>query len=157
MAIIKPRRIQVRVQSCECLIRGGLVSFFLRCPEKSKGNSLKCDTAQLRTAVFFPYLINKNTPAAVCMRFTAAMMITRLLFRRCSFSLTAADLFCGRLTEETGERDECVGLRICVTHFHCFIPSVGIRFDNAELNINVITGGFCCCQDFFSPSAEGRV
>lgn len=66
MAIIKPRRIQVRVQSCECLIRGGLVSFFLRCPEKSKGNSLKCDTAQLRTAVFFPYLINKNTPPLLC-------------------------------------------------------------------------------------------
>lgn len=45
---------------------GGLVSFFLRCPEKSKGNSLKCDTAQLRTAVFFPYLINKNTPPLLC-------------------------------------------------------------------------------------------
>lgn len=45
---------------------------------------------------------------------------------------------------------ECVGLWISVTHFRCFIPSVGIRFDKVELNINVITGGFCCCQDFFS-------
>lgn len=49
------------------------------------------------------------------------------------------------------KREERVGLWISVTHSQCFIPSVGITFDKVELNINVITGEFCCCQDFFSP------
>ena len=57
----------------------------------------------------------------------------------------------GWLTQKSREQESVWVFWISVTHFCCFIPWVGIRFDKVELNINVITGGFCCSRDFFSP------
>lgn len=60
----------------------------------------------------------------------------------------------GRLGEKERGAGECVGFWKCVTHFTPFISAFGIRIDKVELGITVITGGFCCGQDFLPVSLE---
>lgn len=67
--------------------------------------------------------LRKQSPV-VSMYYTLVMMNTSLC------SLWQLRIYSWLLDWRDRRARECVGLWICVTHFHCFIPSAGIRFDN---------------------------
>ena len=141
-------------QVCECVFEKSslCVSASSSCFSCCLKGLLKCDTNNWEQLYAFCIWLRKQSPA-VCICYTPVMMNTCLFLR----SLWQLRIYSWLLDWRDRRARECVGLRICVTHFRCFIPSAGIRFDKVGLNINVITGGFCCCQDFCSPQLPLRV